>query len=114
MNLNPMVKDKKLLALKELIKQMFELEASGEKETAVDIGQELHEAVESPEEEGAEHLGGVTEEEENAAEDEDDDSLKSDLADFFKGSKKKPAMGKTKKVMPRPDFGKPKDKKTLG
>lgn len=107
-----LVKDKKMEALKALIKQMFELEASGEKDQAVDLEQELHESMESPEEEKMEHVGGITEEEENAAEPEGED-LKETLQAFFKKSNKSPVKGATKKVMMRADFGKPKDKKTL-
>lgn len=112
MNLNPMVKEKKMNALKELIKQMFELEASGEKDTAVDIGQQLHESMETPEEEAMEHLGGITEEEENAAEPEGED-MKETMKKFFKMSSKSPVKGKSKKIIARMDFAKPKDKKTL-
>lgn len=112
MNLNPMVKSKKMAALKELIKQMFELEASGEKDTAVDIGQELHESMESPEEEKLEHIGGITEAEENAAEGEDED-MGETMKKFFKMSSKAPVKGKTKMMIARPDMGKTKAKKTL-
>lgn len=112
MHTNIMVKDKKMAALKALIKQMFELEASGEKDTAVDIGQELHESMESPEEEKLEHVGGVTEDEENASEPEGED-MKQTMAKFMKMSVKTPVKGKTKRMIGRPDIGKPKEKKTL-
>ena len=83
MNLNPVVKDKKMAALKALIQQMFELEASGEKDTAVDLKQELHESMETPEEEELEHAGGITEEEENASEGENED-FNETIAKFMK------------------------------
>jgi hypothetical protein len=107
-----MVKDKKMAALKELIKQMFEFEASGEKDTAVDLEQQLHEAVETPEEEKLEHVGGITEEEENASEPEGED-MKETMQKFFKMSNKSPVKGKSKKIIARMDFAKPKEKKTL-
>jgi hypothetical protein len=113
MQVDMMVKDKKMSALKALIKQMFEMEASGDKDAAVNIEQELHESMESPEEEAMEHIGGITEEEENAAEPEGED-LKETLQAFFKKSNSGPIKGKAKMVIARPDLGKPKNKKTLG
>ncbi len=112
MHTDMLVKDKKMAALKELIKQMFELEASGEKDTAVNITEQLHESMETPEEEKLEHLGGITEEEENASEPEGEDMTET-MQKFFKMKNKAPAQGKSKKIIARMDFGKPKEKKTL-
>lgn len=94
--MNSMVNDKKMQALKDLIAMMFQEENLGTEE--VDVEQALHESMESPEEEKAEHAGGISEEEENAMEGPDED-LKETMAKFMKQSRKSPVVGKTKKVV---------------
>lgn len=96
--MHAMVNEKKMTALKALIKAMFDMESEGDGDKAIDPVQALHEAAESPEEEAEEHEGGISEAEENAMEGEDDD-LKSTMAKFMKASRKGAPSGHTKAVI---------------
>jgi len=93
-----MVNEKKMTALKALIKAMFDMEADGDGDKAIDPTQALHEASETPEEEAEEHEGGISELEENAMEPEDED-FKSTIAKFMKQSRQSAPSGRTKAVI---------------
>jgi len=97
MHANPMVNDKKMEALKALIKAMFDMEAEGDGDTAIDPKMALEESMETPEEEIAEHAGGVTEEEEHA--EDAPDVLKKEMAAFMKQPKKSPDKGRTRAII---------------
>lgn len=91
------VDEKKLAMLRELINQMFEMEAQGEGDEEIDVEQALHESMETPEEEAEEHAGGISEMEENAMEEPGED-LKETMAKFMKQSRKSPVKGRTKAI----------------
>lgn len=97
--MHAMVNEKKMTALKALIKAMFDMEADGDGDKAIDPTQALHEASETPEEEEMEHEGGISELEENMKEPDEDDDFKSSMAKFMKQSRQSAPSGRTKAVI---------------
>jgi len=92
-----MMDNAKMKALRQLMKEMFAKENMGEEDEDIDVKHALHEAMETPEEEVAEHLGGITEEEEH--EEDEDKTVQDMMREFMAKSKKSPIAGKTKAVI---------------
>lgn len=103
-----MVDAKKLMALKNLISEMFKLEEDGDgddpiskhaiTEAMAPDPSEEHEALESPKEEKMEHETGL----------EAMDELAEEKRKFMKQSRVNPVGGKTKAVILKAEVSKPK------
>lgn len=103
-----MIDQKKMMALKNLIAEMFKLEDEGEgddpiskhaiTEAMAPDPSEEHEALESPAEEKMEHETGL----------EAMDELDEEKRKFMKQSKVAPLKGKTKAIILKAEVSKPK------
>ena len=102
MDMTSMVKDRKLAALRELIKQMF-VEEGRDPDQTIDIEEVLADAVdESPK----------IMAEESEDEYKKDDDMTKEMSEFFKQKRQGPVRGKTKSMMMSMEVKKPQAKTT--
>jgi hypothetical protein len=101
MDMASMIKDKKLAALRELIKQMF-VEEGRDPDQTIDIEEVLADAVD----ESPEMMAEASDKEYK------DDDMTKEMSEFFKQKRQGPVRGKTKSMMMSMEVKKPQAKTT--